>query len=188
MINLENKKLIIFDMDDTLTNGWSTELLPHVQVWFDKRPAALKVAIATNQGGVSLREWMQQEQWGEPQKYPTAAEIRSRVAAVMKALDIPLACVAFAYQDSTGKWAPIKTKAPPHEANSILTSYQPSWRKPAPGMMHILQERLDVGDNTAVLFVGDSQEDKQAAANAGVAHLHPADFFGWPESLPTNSA
>lgn len=66
--------LYIFDLDGTLAALDSTNLLPGVAEWFDASPG-VPCAIATNQGGVGLRYWMETKDFGEPGKYPTQAQV-----------------------------------------------------------------------------------------------------------------
>lgn len=58
-------KLIIFDMDGTLVEKFTLNLLPGVRPFFDLLlrdgcEALPRIAVATNQGGVGLRYWLQQ--------------------------------------------------------------------------------------------------------------------------------
>lgn len=167
--------LHIFDLDGTLADLDSTDLLPGVAAWFDAHPDA-PCAIATNQGGVGLRRWMETAGFGEPGKYPTQAEVENRVTTLALSLfhedraRFPV-YIAFAYQAKSGKWSPI----PPEGQGD--PRWNPDWRKPAPGM--ILQAMQDAGisDPAQVLYIGDRDEDRQAAAAAGVGFRWAWEFF-----------
>ncbi len=50
-------------------------------------------------------------------------------------------------------------------------------RKPAPQMLLSIMEHYGV-EPTETLFVGNAEEDRQAAARAGVAFMWAADLFG----------
>ena len=136
--------LIIFDMDGTLADRDTGELLPGVRTWFQHTRPSLraKVCIASNQGGVGLRYWMERDGFGEPRKYPTAEIVDTRLREIMLACEydnpkkqynkdgtfrrckfdgsgIDDALLSFAYQSKTsGKWGPepdiidIKTNHP----------------------------------------------------------------------------
>lgn len=51
----------------------------------------------------------------------------------------------------------------------IYASWKPSWRKPNPGMILHALKVLDIPPSPDVLYVGDEEEDVQAAKNAGVS-------------------
>ncbi|HSG61604.1 MAG TPA: HAD-IIIA family hydrolase [Pseudomonadales bacterium] len=173
-------KLIIFDADGTLCDRYTGELLPGV---FDKlgETQMSKVAIATNQGGVGLRHWMESAGFGEPERYPTEAEVRSKYFAVatqveaarMVYMDDVLVYFAFAYQSKiSGKWAFVP------EGCEYRLAWSHSWRKPNPGMLISAMEDVGVAANDT-LFVGDSDEDRQAAEAAGCDFMEAEEFFSW---------
>jgi HAD superfamily hydrolase (TIGR01662 family) len=169
-------ELIIFDVDGTLAEMYSTRLLPGVLDWFKKRPAAVDVAIATNQGGVGLRYWMETENFGKPSAYPTAEATQVRLRQLIKKLDLRWENVYIAYayrQKKSGKLGPI----PPQFSHSPY--WRHDWRKPEAGMLK--QAIADYGvtpDQT--LMVGDSEDDKAAAQAAGCPFLWAKDFFARP--------
>jgi len=166
--------LHIFDLDGTLCDRDSDALLPGVAEWFATHPNDA-CAIATNQGGVGLRRWMETGGFGEPNKYPTQAQVEDRMAAVETAIahhrSPPDIYVAFAYQAKSGAWSPI----PPDGQDD--PRWLPGWRKPNPGM--ILQAMSDAGisDPAQVLLVGDREEDRQTAEAAGVGFQWAWEFF-----------
>ena len=170
-------KLIIFDLDGTLRHYEDGELLPGVVDFFEQRLGdEQEVAICTNQGGVGLRYWMELGGFGKPEDYPDEQTIIRELAGVVEELptahDVSLYC-CFAYQSKkSGKWAPI----PPGE--EMRPEWNPDNRKPAPGML-----LRAMNDHNAApfetLFVGDSDEDFQAAMQAGVTFEWAKDFFGW---------
>lgn len=169
-------KLIIFDLDGTLANQETGTLLDGVYEWFFADKSAAVYAIATNQGGVALRHWMQRDKFGNPDPYPTETAIRARIDSVIEALPIerhsiiPLVC--FAYRSkSSGKVAP--------RPDDIQHDYEwdLAYRKPAPGMLLMVMREASVqADQT--LMVGDGEEDKAAAENAGCHFQWAWEFFG----------
>jgi HAD superfamily hydrolase (TIGR01662 family) len=171
-------ELVIFDLDGTLVETYTANLLPGVKEFFNlifhvHCPQRPKLAIATNQGGVGMRHWMVTGGFGKPEKYPTRGEIVTRIQKVLaqSGADGSLAVYAsYRYQNRQGKWAPV----PPQEAES--QAWSENWRKPKPGML--LQAMADSGvDAATTLFVGDSLDDEAAAQAAGCAFIWAKDFF-----------
>lgn len=158
--------LYIFDVDGTLAERDSTDLLPGVAEWFASNSDP--VALATNQGGVGLRHWMESAGFGDPSRYPTEEQVMHRLHTIADNLGVPRDCVyaAFAYQSkSSGKWSPRR--------DGLF--WEPSWRKPEPWMLIHAMEMA--GEDTAVM-VGDSEEDRQAARAAEIEFIHADEFFG----------
>lgn len=171
-------KLIIFDMDGTLADRDTGELLPSVADWFNVYKhvtGGVKLAICTNQGGVGLRHWMTSEGFGEPEKYPTEDDVWYRINHVISQLgisqiEIP-AYVCFAYKSKKGIWSPI----PSTEKREYKWSQ--NWRKPAPGMLLYAIKEADVLASET-LMVGDSPDDARAAMSAPCDFQWAWDFFG----------
>lgn len=170
-------RLIIFDVDGTLAVKYTLNLLPGVAEFFELAldedcAPGLRLAIATNQGGVGMRYWMETGNFGRPKRYPTLSQIERRMAGLMKKLGsehIPV-YVSFRYQDKEGQWAPVP---PGEEANPRWSA---TWRKPEPGML--LQAMLDAGVSAEeTLFVGDSPDDHGAARAAGCLFIGAEAFF-----------
>lgn len=169
-------KLIIFDVDGTLAERYTTRLLPGVIEWFNNRPAGLDIAIATNQGGVGLRYWMETEKFGNPAAYPTAEATEVRLRKLIQKLDLRWNNVYMAYayrQKKSGQFGPI----PPQLSDSPY--WQPNWRKPEAGMLKQAMTDYNVAPGQT-LMVGDSDDDKAAATAAGCSFLWAKDFFGRP--------
>ncbi len=168
-----NLKLIIFDVDGTLADRDTSVLLPGVREWFDHNRDAFKIALATNQGGVGLRHWMETEGFGEPEKFPDELQLLGHLNSVIDALDTRvLLLVCFAYQSKkSGKWGP----TPAGREKSF--NWQPKNRKPAPGMLLAAMKAAEV-EPAQTLMVGDRDEDREAAEAAGVRFIHAAEFFG----------
>jgi histidinol phosphatase-like enzyme len=187
--------LLIFDLDGTLAKKFTLKLLPGVADFFrlalglgqgglgqgDLCAERPRLAIATNQGGVGLRTWMEMENRGFPWGYPTVAKIEKRLHAMAEILaggdperarEIDLYS-AFAYQDRTGRWSPV----PP--GRECDPRWQPDWRKPGPGM---LLAAIQAAGSTPkrTLFVGDSKEDQAAAQAAGCKFQLACEFFDRP--------
>ncbi len=168
-------KLLIFDVDGTLADRKTGMIYPPVLAYFHqwrisrRRPA---VAIATNQGGVGLRHWMERDGFGDPGRYPTAQSSARHTYYIADKLGIPrqYVYIAYAYQSKRGGWSPMPART------SFPERWRRDWRKPAPGMLW--QAMRDTGYTPAeTLFIGDRPEDRDAALNAGCAFQWARDFF-----------
>ena len=174
-------KLIIFDVDGTLAETYTLNLLPGVKDFFTLSTSAdcaeqPKLAIATNQGGVSMRYWMESGGFGRPDTYPTREEVENRLQALLQTLTAGIEIrvyVAYGYQNRKGQWAPV-----PAEFRE-LPAYSQSWRKPNPGML--IQAMRDAGARPEeTVYIGDRPDDQAAARAAGIRFEWAKDFFNRP--------
>lgn len=177
-------RLLVFDLDGTLAQSFSRKVLPGVKEFFDlllradcaPRP---QLAIATNQGGVGMRHWMESGGFGNPRAYPTAGDIEQRLQHILAELGVDgelRLYISYRYLTPQGEWTPVP------EGQEANPRWQSDWRKPRPGML--LQAIADAGAAPhETLFVGDSDDDRQAAAQAGCAFAWAERFFGaaWRE-------
>lgn len=187
-------KLIIFDIDGTLTVPHTAKLLPGRREFFialaeeHARGQAPSITLATNQGDVGFRHWLkttqppwfteksEAEQEAQIAIYPTQAEAEAQLnevaTAIAKASNIwPETYISFAWQFKSGSWADI----PPGAEKDIRWSQE--WRKPNPGML----EKAIVDHGVLphqTLMVGDKITDIQAgqAARCGTT-AWAKDFF-----------
>lgn len=173
-------KLIIFDVDGTIAEMYTLRLLPGVADFFRLALGGdctqmLKVALATNQGGVGMRYVLEQGGSKRASKYPTQAEIEQRLHDLVSALlgsseaRIPT-YTAFRYLEKSGTWTP----APPGMEEDPRWSVE--WRKPFPGMLLQAMRDAEAAPDTT-LFIGDSPDDENAARAAGCAFRHAGAFF-----------
>lgn len=158
--------LTIFDADGTLIDRTSGEFLPGV--WEGLLNTFGDIAIATNQGGPACRD----AGWGD--HFPTLAEVEERYGRL--AASIPGCRLYMSLVFHTKSWRDgeciVPNGLPPDDPR-----LNPEWRKPKPGM--ILQAMADFGAApNETRFVGDSEEDLQAAKAAGVMFFHAREFFG----------
>jgi phosphoglycolate phosphatase-like HAD superfamily hydrolase len=170
--------LVIFDVDGTLAERYTLDLLPGVEQFFHLLfqagcPEPPRVALATNQGGVGMRYWMERRRFGKPAQYPTEESVADRLRALVSLLgggpDLPV-YASFRFRDKRGQWAPV----PPDRAND--PRWSAAWRKPEPGML--VQAMQDAGVSPGkTLFVGDSDDDREAARAAGCAFGEAGAFF-----------
>jgi HAD superfamily hydrolase (TIGR01662 family) len=174
-------KLIVFDVDGTLAKKFTLDLLPGVRQFFELLfkggcPHAPKAAIATNQGGVGMRHWMEVGGFGKPKTFPTHQEIDERMQALVSKLGgeskMPV-YASYRLLTKQGKWTPV----PVEEQDN--PRWRREWRKPLPGML--LQAMKEAGTSPhETLFVGDREDDRGAAQAAGCAFEWAEDFFGKP--------
>ena len=174
-------QLIVFDVDGTLAEKYTLNLLPGVLPFFQLAfqggcPAVPLLALATNQGGVGMRYRMEKQHWGKPQQYPTEREIEERLAGLADLLagsaraGEMAAYASYNYQDKQGRSSPV----PPGKEHD--PRWREDWRKPEPGMLR--QAMQDAGvDPSQALYVGDSEDDRSAAKAAGCAFAWAHTFF-----------
>lgn len=164
--------MTIFDLDGTLADRATGRLLPGVARRFAAKPPAAW-AIATNQGGVGLRRWMERHGFGEPDEFPTQEEVEERLSQVVESIGKePVGvAVAFSYQARSGEWSPVPPEGEGDER------WQQEWRKPAPGMLLHLMQMSEISDPEDVLMVGDSKADMEAAAAAGCRFQWADEYF-----------
>lgn len=107
---LADYDLFIFDLDDTLLPAGGATLYPVVLAWFQAN-SWRKIAIATNQGGIGLRYWMEQDKFGDPSRLPTVEDFEARIDEIFPTADSkPPVFMCARYQSkSTGKWSPAPT-------------------------------------------------------------------------------
>lgn len=194
--DLKSYKLLIFDIDGTIADRASGQLLPGRREFFRSlwQYPELKIALASNQGGVGFRYWLETERpaWfteESPEKqaaqlaiYPTQAKAEERIKQIAFAIrritrelkpysTVTRTYISFAWQfKSNGLWAPKPAGA----------DKDPRWlqgyRKPGPGMLN--EAMLDAGiAETETLMIGDRSEDAEAARAAGCAFMWAKDFF-----------
>jgi len=167
-------KLIIFDLDGTLAENDATVFYPEVQTWLNQSDNPHWM-IATNQGGIGLRYWMETDGFGEPDKYPTLQSFEARLYKLLPGL-LPndfkftvLMCARYQSKKS-GKWCPVP------EWGVGLAMWNEDWRKPAPGMLlHAMTITGVTPEQT--LMVGDDETDQQAAIAAGCHFQWAWEFF-----------
>lgn len=160
-------KLVIFDVDGTLvttTSGetfrkraddwqWLPGRVEHIK---QMRAEGVRVAIASNQGGVAFG-YMQQ------------SDVLRELSRMVKEAGIAPGGLYICYTHP---------KASVQQYKSEDTR-----RKPGPGMLQDAMRDFDALPEET-LMVGDRPEDEQAAKSAGVAFTWADDFFAVNVFLP----
>lgn len=150
--------LVIFDLNATLTNTPFIDKAPlailagRAEKLAELKAAGVKLAIATNQGGVAFG-------------HTTEKAAIDEVAGIASTLTIDGFRVAFGHPGARGYYA------------EYANEEHMSKRKPAPGMLiSLMKEFKSLAART--LMVGDRDEDQQAAQAAKVHFMWTKDFFG----------
>ena len=171
--DLEQKELIILDVDGTLVADYnSTTLIRDVMIvliyLYGVNPN-LRLALATNQGGPACREVFNNS------KYPTVDDVEQRLQVIVdQMLDligidrIPI-YVAWAYRLNNDQVVVPKEKLFSEEAKI-------SWRKPNGQMLTTALIEAYIPPEGAVM-VGDRNDDRLAAEVAGVDFLDVNDLI-----------
>lgn len=172
----------IFDIDGTIADRGSSDTYSWFNEWLRRqRGEDVVIALASNQGGVGLRYWMESDGFGNPDVLPTESEIVARVDAISGAIMFwtgglrPIIALSYAYQaKETGLWGPI----PPDKQADLY--WQPTSRKPNIGMIRLIQYGVlqrGFANDCNMLFIGNSDEDEAAARAAGIGWCDEEAFF-----------
>lgn len=178
-------RLYIFDLDGTLAPFNSDELYADASEWIRRNVMhpAHSICIATNQGGIGLRYWMERDSFGEPNKYPTLASFKLRIEGLFPhKMRRPVVFMCARYQSRKGTWSPV-----PKDVDTQDGTWKEDWRKPQPGMLvHAMTIFLTTPEQT--LMIGDSEEDRLAAITAGCDFQWAWQFFDRPAPLTSEDA
>jgi len=153
-------KLIIFDVDSTLTvtkSGATFRKTAHDWQWMlgrlsklhQLKQAGVRLAIATNQGGVAFG-------------YFEVADILRELQAMARIAGIPKGGLYICYTHP--------------KASKEMFRAVDNRRKPGPGMLLEAMRDFEASPEET-LYVGDLPEDEEAAKNAGVAFEWADKFF-----------
>lgn len=151
-------KLLICDFDGTLVNTASGRQFPQGvsdRVWLPGRREKLlalsaqgvKLAIATNQGGAAFG-------------YFSPSQFEAMFKQFMAG--VPLDAYSVCYEHPHGRVA--------------MLAVPSQRRKPAPGMLLEIMSALGIRDDLT-LYIGDRDEDREAARAAQVNFMWADDFF-----------
>ncbi len=154
-------RILFLDRDGTLNRSFDSrppndvsevELLPNVVSTLTACAAeGWRLVIVTNQGGVAFGYLSEDEAWAIHQ-------------AVLDILPVPVDASYLCPHHPLGDVPPYNVECPR--------------RKPNPGAILHALARFGARPQDC-LFVGDMENDRQAAAVAGVPFRRARDFFGW---------
>lgn len=165
----DNQTMVVFDMDGTLADRDTAELLEGRQEWFQKNEGRFKYALATNQGGVAIAHL--KESRGESRgKFPNQKDVENHVGKVQSALGTNMPTYkSYAFKDrDSGEWI-----VPEGEENN--PSWNESYRKPKGGMIEAAV--ADQNHTGPVVYIGDRSEDVSASLNANASFASADEFF-----------
>lgn len=180
---------LIFDLDGTLFERWTTNLLPGA---LDLVRCYGAAPIVTNQAGPAWRIW---DPGG---RYPSAQDVAERLLACVRFLEVPVylhictydprivqkdrrsgeyACKAAAA--SISGFMRRGNRSRPHNLIHLKVTADPTWRKPQPGSIVAMARRTMNAPLARVTYIGDSPQDRQAAFRAGVKFVWAEEALRW---------
>lgn len=174
-IELSEYDLIIFDLDSTLVrlHGDENSFMPGMKNALKSLPADIKIALASNQGGVGLRRWFEIGGFGDDYDHlPQQSSVEDRVTKIARAVEtltgkVPVVCVSYRFQSRKGNWSTVPAEGLDRDGE-ILPEWSEEWRKPGPGMLRYAINHFQVAPEKT-LMVGDLESDREAAEAAGTA-------------------
>lgn len=176
-------KIVIFDLDDTLTKTWSAELLHGRKHKLDElRKAGRCLFIATNQGGPAFHAWHALHHSGRKQEYPTMTKVIETVESVRKQIGAEMAYMALhPGADDIANDLFWRMERDPGQifdfiGGKIKASYREGWRKPLGDMLEEIIQQWNL-DREQCIYVGDQTTDAAAATSARLAFVEAEDFF-----------
>jgi len=171
-IEIREYSLYLFDLDSTLTESISGGTFPKTvndRKFMDGREdrlkdlakAGKKMAIITNQGGAA---------WG----FLDMTDMHNYLAELCISSGIDNYFVCF---HDTGEKARTSDRTDKTLTVPDLTPDGYERRKPGPGMLLQAMRHFEI-DRQDTIMIGDREEDKSAAENAGTSFMWAWDFFG----------
>jgi|SRR5467141_298209 len=174
---MQEKKLFLFDLDNTITESISGETFPKTvndrKFMSGRKEKLLELhgqgkitAIVTNQGGCAWKFFTQEDM----DTFLTNLCISAGISKF------------FVCYHDTGEKARqyIKTRPEQFIASLVLPDLTPDgWerRKPGPGMLIEAMQHFGI-DRQNTIMIGDRSEDLGATENASVDFVWTKDFFG----------
>jgi HAD superfamily hydrolase (TIGR01662 family) len=162
-------RLLLADLDGTLVETWRETPLPGIPArlaeWRDR---GARITVATNQGGVGYRYAHElRGEWAQAVRYPTFQDMQTKLAVIAGTLPIDRLYVSLHHGREDWPIPPEWADGRIEQYGSMMVTWRPDWRKPAPGML--LQALADLGAMPGeALMIGDRPEDQMAALAAGV--------------------
>lgn len=170
---MNNSHLLVLDVDGTIVSDHNSEvILPCVMRWMSRYSARYDaIALASNQGGVGLRQIIEEQAArGEPVNDDYLRGLPTSTAALVRINDIAdkLSRVAgTAVGMRVAYYFSSKYGGASHEPTgwhpTPVESWEPTWRKPNPGM---IVDLIKTRKAQYVTVIGDRQTDRQAAVAA----------------------
>ena len=171
-------KLIIFDIDGTLSTSAQGELRPDIKPYFKLLKSVYPdgngptIALVAQPDGASWRDWMETHRLGEPEQGLTQEQVDTHIFGVAKNIEElyekPAVYTALAYRNNPREGAPIP--AEPSSAPYPRTDAH----KPEPDMLVAAMAAAGVTPEETLLVSANGAE---AAQVTGCNFMKAGDFF-----------
>lgn len=182
-------KLIAFDLDGTLIDRDSEIILPGVLEYFMQlpKPCPINFAVLSNQGGVGYGDY--REVQGKARgDFPTLQQADAHIYTAVDGIHrhvgqnlIRFCAMALRFRSRDGKWLGDMPEFRHVAGSESEAFHRIAWsrlyRKPNPGMLWMAMMLFDALPEET-LYIGDSQEDLEAAIAAGTNYEWANKFFG----------
>lgn len=184
----ENLDALIFDVDNTIVQRWTTNLLRNRKQRLDKlKEEGKRIYLATNQGGPAHHAWHYYRDDARAEEYPSLIRTIGMMADITTRANATRCYVALhpGAPDVAKEIFDKMTSGPDQVmylmGDKVRACYRLSWRKPAPGMLLEIIEEMD-GRRERCAYVGNDTKDMLAAQAAGIEFIDSDEFFlgGWP--------
>lgn len=178
----EKYDFFIFDQDGTIANRNSTVIFQSMVEFFRqiKGDGRIELAICSNKGGVGMGQWAaafddeDRPAWLTPERmasYPTRQQAMAEMHTIAIEIQrlsgkMPALYYSFQFQFQDGTWT-----QPDGEKEWAW-----NWHKPSPGMLKQALDDVALPPGYA-LMVGDRDEDRLAARDAGVDFMWAEEFW-----------
>jgi histidinol phosphatase-like enzyme len=185
---IKNIKVIILDVDGTVAEKWSEEILPwRQQKLAQMREQGKRIFLATNQGGPAYRIVYGRENNALATMYPTLIEVLNRLYMVTTATGAEKCMVALhPGKDEIAKKLFANLQMDQVAVNvfykgKIETCWRKEWRKPGRGIIWEIMNQTS-SRQSETMYVGNEMTDFDAARAAGIIYSDTDEFFfGGPQ-------
>lgn len=179
-------RAVIFDIDGTLVEPWTTKPLPgRIEQLQQLKKTSLMLFGATNQGGPAWHLWHRINEREDADKYPDLIQIISQLSLIRSLFGLHQICAAL---HPGQPWVTRKIRKRhgvnedsiySYEDGQIIMCWNQSWRKPRAGMIDYIRVNSYL-DRRECLFVGNEPSDAEAAREAGIRYMQESEFFYQP--------
>ena len=180
---IENIEYFIFDIDGTIVQPWTTNMLRNRRAQLQRlKSQGKKIYLASNQGGPAYHAWHYYKKDNRHEEYPPLIKTISMMREITRMAEAERCYIALhpgADEVAQEVLNRITTKTDQIQywiGDTIRSSWRPSWRKPAPGMIIAIMEE-ERGDREKYIYIGDETRDLLTAENAGIRFMDSDEFF-----------
>lgn len=176
-------KIYIFDVDDTIVQRWTTNMLRNRKERIEKlKERGAKMYLATNQGGPAYHAWHYYSNSGRAEEYPTLIKIIGMMAEITAATGAERCYVALhPGADDVADVIFKRMSTAPDQimyliGDKVRASYRLEWRKPLAGMLLEIIEETGLTPDQHI-YIGNETRDMLAAQAAGIEFIDSDEFF-----------